>query len=62
MKVDRQQILSLLREVVVVMMVVWILNPCMIGKESSHCVPISTALRQNTCSLLGYDVCDEPFK
>ena len=38
------------------MMVVWILNLCTIGKASNHCVPISAALRQSACSLLGYDV------
>lgn len=37
-------------------MVLWILNLCMIGKASSHRVPISAALGQNACSLLGYEV------
>lgn len=37
-------------------MVLWILNRCMIGKASSHRVPISAALGQSACSLLGYEV------
>lgn len=42
------------------MMVGWILNLCVTGKASKHCVPISADLRQNAAHFWVI-MCDGPF-